>query len=298
MHSIVNNGIGNIDFMLEERCGWLSDYSKRVFEEKEFHNIFNPSFYIDDEVKILSFRAMEKDIMSSYFSIDVGVPSIYNISKEWESNLQCDQLIDPKVFKLDDDVYVTFNSGYVKGGNDIFVMKIYPEIETPKKIIYKGRKAQERNWSFLSVDNEVYAMYWLNPLKILRLKSKTDTDWTFVEYYNGNIDPVPQDITIGTQLCFIDGEYQFVGHRKILHKNKKIYLGKMGIFNFSDKTVKYNNEWISHSFESLFGVDKKHNKNLFSCTYFSGIQKIGRDLVIGYGINDVELGFSIKKYSN
>ena len=41
-----------------------------------------------------------------------------------------------------------------------------------------------------------------------------------------------------------------------------------------------------HSPESLLGSAVKHNTNLYSCTYFSGLQASDSGIALGYGINE------------
>jgi hypothetical protein len=55
-------------------------------------------------------------------------------------------------------------------------------------------------------------------------------------------------------------------------------------------------DWMVHSPESLLGSAVRHNDNLFSCTYFSGLQASEAGVALGYGINDVEFGFSRYEY--
>jgi len=254
-------------------------------------NIFNPSFHIlFGDATIFAFRAIPDgdDRIMSYVVISKGQKTTrLNISENYCSSLKCLQLIDPKVFTLHDGCYITFNSGHVKDGNDIFVMKVYPELEKPKRIIYEGRQKQERNWAFFSRDGETYALYWLNPLKLLRLKLATDDTWEFETFHEGTETELP-DVTLGTQLSEHENKYYFVGHRKYVAKGKKLYLGKPGCLDFDGRRVEFGESWFAHSKESLHGSKTKHNHNLFSCTYFSGIQIIGGKAVLGYGVNDVE----------
>ena len=281
--------INRLEFLSSNKCEWLSEYTDSIFEKHNIVGAFNPSFDLGSGV--LSFRGLEDNVMSSYVYVN---SSIFNLSKDLSGKLGCKQLIDPKVFTIKDETYVTFNSGYVKGGNELYVIKVFPEIGNPKKIIYKGRKDQERNWAFFFNDGEMYALYWINPMKILKLDSKTESTWTFVDYFSDVDNNLPFDITIGTQLESFQNKYYFVGHRKVIRDKKKIYLGKIGVFDFINKSVDYEGYWVSHSLDSLYGEEPKSNKNLLSCTYFSGIQRVKEGFILGYGINDLKCGFSTK----
>ncbi len=255
-------------------------------------NVFNPSFHITENLKILTFRAipMGDDRLTSYVAVQ---DRLINIS-DFCLPLDCLQLIDPRVFQLKDEIWVSFNSGYVAGGNDIFVMKIYPQIEPPKKVIYRKRQDQERNWSFFSRNNELYALYWASPLKILKLKAVSDNAWEFEDFFSEDPNESSEfsDLTLGTQLTEFDGRYYFMGHRKYIVNGKKLYLGRSACLDFDKKTVMFGKHWFAYSEQSLRGSSTRHNNNLFSCTYFSGIQINDGVVHIGYGINDVDYGFS------
>ena len=49
-------------------------------------------------------------------------------------------------------------------------------------------------------------------------------------------------------------------------------------------------------FAPMVGSKIKHNTNLFSCTYFSGIHTKSDLIQLGYGVNDVAFGFSRHKF--
>jgi hypothetical protein len=289
--------IDKIKFMNNDKDDYLCDYVQSILNNLPIYDVFNPSFYLSDNVKVVSFRAVDKNDpdkeLLSYLSVDSDKLSIYNISKDWQAKLLSPRLIDPKIFKVKDEIYVTFNSGREPIYNKIFIMKVFPKLERPKRVMYKHRKNQERNWAFFSEGGDIFALYWLNPLRILRLKEATDKRWIMEDYYReAENKSIPNDITMGTQLEKIDDKYCFVGHRKVFLKRKKIYLGKFGLFDFNNKNVHFDKYWLSHSLKSLFGEDSNSNTNLLSCTYFSGIQNFGGHIKLGYGINDIDLGFS------
>ena len=277
----------------------LLNYFEKLTSSLDIHNVFNPSFYCDENVKIFAFRAIPhgSDELTPYLSIeDKSGHLVKNISADFCKELNAVRLIDPKVAKINEEFYITFNSGCVPRGNDIFIMKVYPKMEPPKRAIYKNRKKQERNWAFFSDKGEIYALYWINPLKILKVKNISDKEWEMEDFYCGKEDNgILNGLTIGTQLSYSNDKHYFVAHKKLYFFGKKIYLGKFCELDFSKKQIKTGKNWLVHSFKSLFGSKLKHNTNLLSCTYFSGIQVSNGSIKLGYGVNDVEFGFSSHK---
>ncbi|MBX9688090.1 MAG: hypothetical protein K2X27_15390 [Candidatus Obscuribacterales bacterium] len=275
----------------------LSEYFQKLTGSLNVHNIFNPSFYCDDYLKIFAFRAIPdgNDFLASFVSIeDRHGQKTINLSIDYYKQLGGVRLIDPKICKIHDSIYITFNTGHINSGNDIYVMKLYPELEQPKKIIFKQRNLQERNWAFFSEGQEIFALYSINPLQILKLKNVDENSWEMEEYYEGKPSgKVPQELSIGTQLCKHQGKYYFLAHKKFLERfRKKIYLGKFCSLDFTNKTISCGPDWFMHSFKSFFGSRLKHNSKLLSCTYFSGLQLSDNKVRVGYGINDVAYGFS------
>jgi hypothetical protein len=109
---------------------------------------------------------------------------------------------------------------------------------------------------------------------------------------------LPGELSLGTQLFRKNGKFYFMAHKKLYLLGKKIYLGKCCSFDYENMEVQAGRYWWVHSLKSLLGSRVKHNTNLLSCTYFSGIQITGDMISLGYGVNDVDYGFSIHKYTD
>ncbi len=287
----------NIKFCKPDQDLKLLTHFKKIIGSLNIYNVFNPSFYLHNNVKIFAFRAIPEgtNLLSSYISIeDMTGHIIKNISLDLCSDIDAIRLIDPKIVMIKNHFYITFNSGWIPEGNDIYIMKIYPKIESAKQIIYKNRQNQERNWAFFYEDGNIYALYSINPLKILKVKNQGNKLWEMEDYYcekNPN-DSLLKGLSIGTQLFKSDKKYYFIAHKKRFIMRKKIYFGKLCLLDFNDKKVRVGNYWLVHSLKSLFGSTIKTNTNLFSCTYFSGLQVSNTSIKLGYGINDVNYGFS------
>ena len=275
----------------------LSDAFRGILTRVDAHNIFNPSFQITDTATIFAFRAIVtgETALSAFISIeDENGFSVTRLASASYPGLSAPRFIDPKVFLLDKDAYVTFNSGWVPGGNDIFVMQIHPLFGKPAVLRYKSRRSQERNWCIFSWNGETYVLYWINPLKILRVVRKSPSVWELEDHYeseNPNPD-LPLDLTLGTQGVVAGNKLIFISHQKRRLEGKKIYLGRLCTLDLENFLVRPGKYWLCHTFDSILGSHIKHNTNLYSCTYFSGIQVSGNRTQLAYGINDVHYGFS------
>jgi hypothetical protein len=271
----------------------LTEHFEGALQPLALRNVFNPSFYLDGKLKIFGFRAIPKDNdwLMSYISVDDGAKrEVRNISYDLFDVMKTRRLIDPKIFRLGEDIFATFNSGWIPGGNDLYVMKVHPHFETPKRLSFEGRCEQERNWAFFEEQGEIFALYSISPLRILRLVEEDATSWRMEEFFCG--DGLSLDLSIGTPLSGGRGKYDFVAHKKLFWGRKKLYLGRYCHFDFLNKTIIVGKKWLFHSLGCLLGNATKHNTNLISCTYFSGIRSVGNWVSVAYGINDVDWGFS------
>ena len=282
----------------------LTQSFARLVQSLDVRDAFNPSFYTNGELTIFAFRAIPngEDRLASFVSVtdETGSRSLTEISSAWPEMLSVPRFIDPKLARINGEHYVTFNSGYVPGGNDIFVMKVHPELGAPRRVLYRGRQEQERNWAFFSEGGEVYALYRISPLTILRLGRADSEVWEMEEEFRepGSIGSLPRDLTIGTQLSKQDHRYHFIAHRKLRLLGKKIYLGKHCALDLRARRVSSSRYWLVHSLKDLLGSRTRHNTNLLSCTYFSGIQATGERLSLGYGVNDVRACFSTHRITD
>ncbi len=268
--------------------GELTESFRSVLGDLRVGNVFNPSFWLQNHLKIFSFRAIPEgdDRVMSYLSVDDGHSrQTRNLSSDHFLELNRRWLIKPKVFPLGEAVYVTFNTGWQHpGGNQLFVMKAHPQLESPTRVVYDRRQEQERHWAFFVQEDELYALYSLAPLRVLRLATERDGCWIFEEFLSGPGLSLP--LTIGTPVSGQDGNYFLVGHRELDWGRKKISLGRLCRFDFGTGRVKAARTWLIHSLRSLLGANAKHT------TSFSGLQRSGSLLRLGYGINEGGWGFS------
>lgn len=260
--------------------------------KKSFDFIFNPSVIIDEH-KYVCFRAKKNDKISSYLCIDGE--KIIDLTSHVKSFgvVKCS---DPKFFKYDNKIYITFNTGYIDNDkNDIYIMSCGQRLGRPLKCVLKSRQRIEKNWAFWENNSELFCIYSLDPFICLKVNGWFDGYIT--------LDSVPiqgstnfgSDITIGTQAINVNGRLYIFAHKKLFTSFKRVYLGRLvyielGIFNgcISINDAKISKINYCHNINSLFGDKIKLNKNLFSCTYFSSLFQVGDSMYVGYGVNDVQ----------
>lgn len=287
-----------------------SDRSKLVYnliQSFSLKNPFNPGLYIYDSTYYITVRAFgKKEVLpfESYLIIynqSTGSQSIINLSDCMRA-YGIIPAADPKFFTVNQEVWITFNTGYkFYENNDIYVFPVNElNNQVPWKCMLPGRRNTEKNWAFFKdVNNKLCAIYSLTPLIIIE-EERRDEQYRLIFFRKRTVIsnfslPKRMRFTIGTQLVQNGNDYYLVAHQKIFVITKLIYFGRLIKLTREDKEFaisKISNHLLFHSFTSILGNFKKHNKGLISCTYFSGLCLLDDMLLVSYGINDLNYNVS------
>ena len=263
-------------------------------------NIFNPSLECWQSRWYIAFRAIanEGGPIRSYVLIceEVGQRSRLIDLTERYSQDGIASVADPKLFLFNDGLWLTFNTGWHPIRNDIYIARLAPELGAPLRCAYSGRQAIEKNWAFYGRGASLYAIYALHGGSVLQagniLSSTRELEFTPVGKVleRSNVG----NYSIGTQLAWDGEKALLIAHRKIHCLGRRLYLGRFVKVGFEDNDVhaEIGGGYLLHSFKALLGSRTKHNKNLLSCTYFSGLRMTDDGIQVGYGINDVDFAFA------
>ncbi|WP_242131698.1 hypothetical protein [Aestuariivivens marinum] len=261
---------------------------------KKYSYIFNPSLILHNGVGYLSIRVYEdksETILGLIFVWDdAGNIEQLNLSRYFEDNEGIHKVADPKLFIMNNKVYGTFNTGdAIKDFNHLVLFQLEKSrIFDYKFCGYNERYRTEKNWAFFIDEEELYALYNLSPLTILKA---IKTDENYIEFEKCFYDKTQslKNYSIGTQLVKVKGKFCFIAHKKLYRKRKRLYLGRICILFLKDSPkIAVKKSFLIHSWKSLFGSKFKFNKNLISCSYFSGLSLDRENIIVGYGINDVD----------
>ena len=262
---------------------------------------FNPSFVIHNKKNYLAIRLYEEELNSFLFSwYDDGNIEIINLTEYFNKTEKISKVSDPKLFVMNDTLCGTFNTGYTQDYNNDIVLFEVRDFKIDKYYFcdYNKRSFVEKNWAFYRVNNELFSLYSISPLIVLKENKFNKNRIEFKEYYfDKNIEI--GDYSIGTPMVKIDNKFLFIAHKKISWLGKRLYLGRPFTFMHIGKPkVQARKIFLIHSIISLFGSTKKFNSNLISCSYFSGINYYKNKIQLSYGINDVKsniINIRIKK---
>ncbi len=269
-------------------------------------NAFNPSFQQYNGQLNIVFRHLGGDgrppFQASVLTCDLrgGVHGRLNLTEHLAS-FGIGVIADPKLVLLAEQLWVTFNDGWSSTRNRVYLMRLSPSPGRPLECVLEGRQSVEKNWSFFVEGSALKAIYSIDPLCILTAPLPDEsTDTIHLErdtFPAGHGDaPVQPEIglTIGTQAVQQNNDLYLVAHEKWRLSRWRAYVGRwVKIRRDTERCeVEVSRKRLCYSYRSLLGTRKKFNKNLLSCTYFSGLTIDGDKVMLGYGINDVGLGFS------
>lgn len=281
----------------------VSSFLRGLLDDLGVRNCFNPSFVYHGEMIIIAFRAygqVKDKPFNSYLLIYNQADQsqkIINLTVEY-SQYEISVVADPKLVNLFGDVWVTFNSGFSRDSNKLYLAKIYPDMDKPYLCEYLHRAGVEKNWAFFVEGDVLKAIYSLTPLVVLSVSGRDDV--AHILYFcKGSEDVVCTEneskllLSIGTQIVIWQGRMFLIAHVKKFFWGKRIYLGLPVIVDRGNGgyVLSLAQKKIVHSYISMLGSPVKHNKNLFSCTYFSGFQIRSSRAILGYGVNDVDYSF-------
>lgn len=263
-------------------------------ELKAYKYVLNPSYVCLNNINYLAIRvfcSVKKSIVSKLYIWQDGIFEAINLSIYFEKKLELKKVADPKLTIINNQVYCTFNTGYVNTGNNTIGLCVFNKykIENYYTCSFSNRIRIEKNWAFFHKDNKLHVLYNLNPLTILKEVNTNTTKKEFKLEFKDSNDKTPY--SIGTQLVLESkNNYTFIAHKKISRKGKRLYFGKTFTLDCNNSYVLKPSKYFSiHSIKSLFGSKFKFNRNLISCTYFSGLYKLNEsEYLVGYGINDTD----------
>lgn len=240
-----------------------------------------------------AFGAERKKPFSAYLLSSKGnETSVLDLSEAMQA-FGIANVSDPKLFPLGDEVWLTFNTGWSSTMNRLYVLKVRPTLGAPLECMIDGRQKVEKNWAFFEHRGATKALYSVDPLVILDVCRDSNEAFRFERCFEAKRSQ-RRKLTIGTPLLRNGDSFLFIAHVKVQFLGKRLYFGVPTLLKCAGGTyrVECGSKRLIHDRRSLLGSWRKHNPNLISCTYFSGIARTDREIILSYGINDLAYGFA------
>jgi len=241
---------------------------------------------------------IEGNLFSLYLTIDRSgnLYSLFNLSNRFSNVFK---VADPKIFNVDDEVWITFNTGYEATGNNVYLVQVTPYIKEPKLCVYSDASLVEKNWAFFKYNGDLKVLYQpVEPIVMNVTFSHVQNEFHITKNVSSDVLNNMKKLkknTIASPIVSFKGGLYFMSHSKFFIRGKRLYLGRLmeltereGVWSSVARTG-----FLAHSARSVLGAEEKLNPNLISCTYFSGLfVDNGEDLFVSYGVNDLDFGIA------
>ena len=215
--------------------------------------VFNPSFLIHKKTSYLAIRVydtQEQSILALVFVWkDNNSIEQIDLSEYFRQKLGYSKVADPKLFIMNGEVCGSFNTGHATNKpNELVLFKLDKTIIKEYFVCkYNARMKTEKNWTFYSQNDALFALYSLTPLTILKAETIEDNAITFKSFYSDETQNF-KNYSIGSPLVKLNECYGFIAHKKYFRKRKRLYLGKACTFSVNGKPeVNIKKQIIIHS---------------------------------------------------
>src|SRR5690606_40788539 len=128
-----------------------------------------------------------------------------NLSDFFHEAFGFSKVADPKLFIMNDEVCGSFNTSHATDTpNELVFFKLKDKKVSQYFVCnYNNRMKTEKNWAFYSLYNELFVLYSLSPLRVLKAESFGLHAITFKDFYvNENQDFT--NYSIGSPLVEVD----------------------------------------------------------------------------------------------
>jgi hypothetical protein len=287
----------------QARVAWLREVTTRAGHV----NVFNVTVARTGDRLHVAWRGLptggERPFHAFYTSVDVdggNAGEVVDLTAHARAH-GVQVVADPKLFVAHGKVYVTFNTGHVPvpERNDIYVMRVAPQVRPPQRCLLASRRRIEKNWVFYPhPSGGLGVVHRIGPLVQLVQTGGglgKDGPLTFSRLPGEDRPQNQLRLTLGTQLYRDGDKYYGIVHEKRRYLKRTIYLGRPAVFEglgTPDARVRVGDPRLVHSWRAMLPQRKRYNPGLMSATYFSGITKLDGELVLGYGINDKDFGLA------
>lgn len=219
---------------------------------------------------------------------------------------------DSRLFIFLEKIYLVFDTGHSEMPNRIFIAQLDSTGKLLSKIkeVIKSdtRNPIEKNWNFFAEGTILYAIYRHIPFEVLELVEENN-DYMFFrktvqhEVFRDN-SRIRGEIRGTSTPIRVGSYYVSTTHSSFKTRRGLVYQSHFFIFcaHYPFKPISFSADPINYaSMRRLFKPKMKLNSIVHQVEFPSGAFKIGRKIVIGYGLNDFKIGvrvFSISRVIN
>jgi hypothetical protein len=185
-----------------------------------------------------------------------------------------------------DEVYATFNTGHELRGNNVLLAKL-SNLDAPQVLELRGRRRIEKNWAFFWREGNLFAIYSLFPLRVLRqVTSPAASNVIEMETWltRNRKSYLRKWTSLGSQPIFVRGEILATFHYKPKFLLWRAYIPKLALIDFETARVRVMSFSLPKGEFSLH--PSKLNWRAVAVNYASGLAVLQDKLILGLGQRD------------
>ena len=185
-----------------------------------------------------------------------------------------------------DEIYATFNTGHQLRGNNILIAKL-SNLDAPQVLDLLGRKRIEKNWSFFWREGNLFAIYSLFPLRVLRqvmspaVSNVIQMETWLIRHRKSYLRAWT---ALGSQPIFVRGKILATFHYKPKFLLWRAYVPRLALIELETARVRVMRFSLPKGELSLH--PSKLNWRAVAVNYASGLAVLQDKLILGLGQRD------------
>lgn len=216
---------------------------------------------------------------------------------------------DARLFTYGGKLQLVFDTGHSETPNRIFitVLDINKVSVTSVKEVKKldGRKEIEKNWNFFEEGQNLFAIYTHQPFTIIELAKETEEFLYFrtviTHFYKSNSNSKIRGEIRGTSTPILVGNlFISLTHSSFITKKGFVYQSHYFVFGstYPFLPVSLSIKPINYGIVGkILRPSVKLNQSVHQVEFPSGAFKAGKNLILGFGLNDFKVGVKVIKLS-
>ena len=309
-------GLYNLLFLLQNyrlRMNGINVY-REIIRNSENEYQLNPSTIFTGSKYYTVWREVDKVGSRHLFLRVTGgnerESDLHDIGEQIRAiNSSINWIGDARLFTFDGKLQLVFDTGHAETPNRIFIAVLdtsevsVVSIKEVKKL--DGRNEIEKNWNFFEEGQALYAVYTHQPFTILELAEETEEFLYFRKvithfYTICSHSKIMGEIRGTSTPILVENLYLSLTHSSFSTRRGVVYQSHYFIFEstFPFLPVSFSTKPINYGLIGrILRPSVKLSPGVHQVEFPSGAFKSGKNLILGFGLNDFKVGVKIVRLS-
>ena len=313
--TFIINGLYSLIFLFQNlrlRMIGINQFREIVKKTENLYQ-FNPSTIFVGEQCFTVWREVDK-VGTRHLFLQIESPNkeskFYDLGEKIKAlNSSIEWIGDARLFDYDRKLQLVFDTGHSETPNRIFVAVLEKDevlLTSVKEVIkLDGRNPIEKNWNFFSERDNLYVIYSHQPFTILKLEKETQ-EFMYLRtlithsFLVSSSSKIKGEIRGTSTPISVRDVFISSTHSSFRTKKGLVYQSHFFIFEstFPFLPVSFSAKPVNYGIASkILQPRVKLNPSVHRVEFPSGVFKAGKNLIVGFGINDFKVGVKIIRLS-